>query len=113
MVNPYVAVFLYEMPMNEGRIFELSSEIAMVANVKSTAFCDVTPCTLVRECLCLRVTFKFPSFSHNSPVSFDSGTCCCTMDPRGNRYWVIDEDLCWYDRGLGMQVGTSGSPTLC
>ena len=31
--NPDVAVFLYEMPMNKGRIFELNSEITMVANV--------------------------------------------------------------------------------
>jgi hypothetical protein len=52
------------------------------------------------------------SFCQYSPVSFDSGTCC-TMDPTGSRYRIIDEDLCWYERGLGMQVGTSGSPTLC
>jgi len=81
--------------MNKGCNFELSSEITMAANVKSSVFCDVTPCILVKECLCYRVTCLFPSFFQYSPVSFDSGTCC-TMDLRGSRYWIIDEDLGWY-----------------
>lgn len=113
MGEPGRRCILCQMPVNKVCIFELKIEITMAVNVKITVFCDVTPCILVTECLCFRVTFQFSSFCQYSPVGFDSGTCCCTMYPRGSRYKIIDEDLCWYDRGLGMQVGTSGSPTLC
>lgn len=57
MGEPGRRCILCQMPVNKVCIFELKIEITMAVNVKITVFCDVTPCILVTECLCFRVTF--------------------------------------------------------